>query len=188
MKQKVKLLISDEEIVNAACTSAQSFIDIDVAALRRAIEAAGVESIDDPSLDATDAAHPAWWRGQEAASKHWAARFSRFSLICDRLQTIADEAFGPFPTEPAETLMTLIEAGITALRVENAELERLRTLLASGQCVDLAKVTEHDFATNYEHASAFDLLDNHWIAKPFGDIASQVTLRQWLISKAGVKP
>lgn len=30
--------------------------------------------IDDPSLDATDAAHPAWWRGTDHAAARWAER------------------------------------------------------------------------------------------------------------------
>jgi hypothetical protein len=130
---------------------------------------------DDPQRDATDAAHPAWWRGQEAAAKHWAARFSRFSLICDRLQTIADEAFGPFPTEPAETLMTLIEAGITALRVKNGELERL---LASGQCVDLSKVDDMDLGDKAAE------LYRRW------DHSTQLDgeeLKAWIIKEAEVK-
>jgi hypothetical protein len=75
----IKLRISDEELVNAACTSAQSFVDIDVAALRRAIEAVGIEA---PELE--------------------------------------------------------------QLRIENA---RLRSLLSSGRCVDLAKVTDAEIGS-----------------------------------------
>lgn len=90
---RIKLRISDEEIVNAAATSAQSFIDIDVSALRRAIEAAGIDV---------------------------------------------------------------------------PELDRLRALLASGQCVDLAKLDDLDL-----YASPNERDGQH--------------LRDWLIEKAGVK-
>lgn len=179
MKQKVKLLISDEGIVNAACTSAQSFIDIDVAALRRAIETAGVESIDDSSLDATDAAHPAWWRGQEAASKVWAARV-------EKLETELKKQASKAETYKRDWYQAKSEFGDAAaklrgeLRDAQGEVSRLVALLASGQCVDLAKLS-----------------DDALIGSIMGDLVnfvpqsvideSAAESRQWLISKAGVK-
>ena len=42
----------------------------------------------------------------------------------DRLQTIADEAFGPFATEPTDALLTLVERGIFEQRKALAEAEK----------------------------------------------------------------
>jgi hypothetical protein len=50
--------------------------------------------------------------------------------LSDRCQTVADEAFGPFPTEPAETCLTYIEQGIFRLRQELATAEAERLTLA----------------------------------------------------------
>ncbi len=56
--------------------------------------------------------------------------------VSDRVQTIADESFGPFPVEPADTCLTYIERGIFGLQqaLATAEAERLtlaRALLES---------------------------------------------------------
>lgn len=65
--------------------------------------------------------------------------------VTDRLQTIADEAFGPFPIEPAQKLLTIIEHGIAMQRraidtedmVNNRLLSAARALLdALPRCLD----------------------------------------------------
>jgi hypothetical protein len=68
-----------------------------------------------------------------------------YRAVSDRLQTIADEAFGPFPTEPAQKLLTIIEHGIAMQRraidtedlVNNRLLSAARALLdALPRCLD----------------------------------------------------
>jgi hypothetical protein len=41
---------------------------------------------------------------------------------CERLVTIADEAFGPMPAEPLEATIDRISRGISNLRIEHARV------------------------------------------------------------------
>jgi hypothetical protein len=41
---------------------------------------------DDPQWDATDAAHPAWWRGQEQASREWSKRLEAMRAENEKLK------------------------------------------------------------------------------------------------------
>lgn len=69
------------------------------------------------------------------------------SLDGDRLQVIADEAFGPFPVEPTEKLLTLVERGIFEQRKALAEAEKERD-----DALALAKLREEqraNLAWNY---------------------------------------
>ena len=70
-------------------------------------------------------------RNQGIECKHGKlARSCRECEIEDRIQTIADEAFGPFPQQEIDTNMDEIERGIfeykRAVAVALAALERLR--------------------------------------------------------------
>lgn len=62
-------------------------------------------------------------------------------------------------------------------RAEKAEeeLTRLRALLASGQCVDLARVSDEE------------VLIEHLGGLKWPDVSDVRALRAWLIEKAGVK-
>ena len=55
---------------------------------------------------------------------------SELTDFCDRIRTVADEAFGPFPHQTATEAINKIEAGIfeqrRAIAVALAALERLR--------------------------------------------------------------
>ena len=55
---------------------------------------------------------------------------SELTDFCDRIRTVADESFGPFPNQTATEAMDKIEAGIfeqrRAIAVALAALERLR--------------------------------------------------------------
>ena len=77
------------------------------------------------------------------------------SQVSDRAQTIADEAFGPFPVEPADTCLTYIEHGIFGLRqaLATAEAERdearaflRRTAMTGGSIVSSAAMTAQQIA------------------------------------------
>lgn len=66
---------------------------------------------DDPELDATDAAHPAWWRGQEQGA----------AAVCLRIaEWVKGEARGGSHYEPLESA----RASVLALVDRVAELER----------------------------------------------------------------
>ncbi len=110
---------------------------------------------DDPEMDATDAAHPAWWRGQEQAAREWSKRLEAMRAENEKLK-----------------------AASLANSIKLAELESLRALLASGQCVDLARVTEQELT------SLVTLPECR-----FSDTVTfpASTAKGWLISKAGVK-
>ncbi len=122
---------------------------------------------DDPSLDATDAAHPAWWRGQEAASKVWAARVEKLEQTIKQLQRGKQETIERAGRVPGLTA-TLDEVQFERDKLR-VELKELRTMLALGQCVDLSKLDDLDL-----HASPIE--------------RGCQRLRDWLIEKAGVKP
>jgi hypothetical protein len=62
-----------------------------------------------------------------------------------------------------------------------AEITRLRALLASGQCVDLAKLTDSELGGKSVHSGNCDDADCDTRIS-FGE-----DLRQWLLEKAGVK-
>lgn len=55
-------------------------------ALRKARKARDGAPIDDPGLDATDAAHPAWWRGTDHAAARWHIRTQEAELERDKLR------------------------------------------------------------------------------------------------------
>lgn len=55
-------------------------------ALGKARKARDGAPIDDPSLDATDAAHPAWWRGTDHAAARWHIRTQEAELERDKLR------------------------------------------------------------------------------------------------------
>lgn len=49
---------------------------------------------DDPSWDSTDAAHPAWWRGQDHATKKWSARVGSLKSERDELLGVVKDMQG----------------------------------------------------------------------------------------------
>lgn len=46
---------------------------------------------DDPAWDSTDAAHPAWWRGQEHAAKIWSERVETLMYERDELLEVVKD-------------------------------------------------------------------------------------------------
>lgn len=44
---------------------------------------------DDPELDATDGAHPAWWRGHDHASKQWRAKIDHCAELVELVKELS---------------------------------------------------------------------------------------------------
>lgn len=76
-------------------------------------------------------------------------------------------------------------AELNAVKAERdaaqAELTRLRALLASGQCVDLARVTDDALYTAAHEAYVMAGFDHR------SDARFAAEFRAWLVEKAGVK-
>lgn len=98
--------------------------------------------------------------------------------IRNRLQTIADKAFGPFAVESAQRLLTAIETGITVLRLQVSEMARAQNPSESGQCVDLSRVSDAELGA---------ALPGSEERGPMVQLFGANAVRQWLIQKAGVK-
>lgn len=98
--------------------------------------------------------------------------------IRDRLQIIADEAFGPFAVESTQRLLTAVEVGITVLRLQVAEMARAQKPSESGQCVDLSRVSDAELGA---------ALPGSEERGPMVQLFGAHAVRRWLIQKAGVK-
>lgn len=82
---------------------------------------------DDPLLDATDGAHPAWWRGHDRATEEWRERVSIAERERDEaradLAQLADQQ-RPVDTSgmPAEKALTASDADVDALEAQAVAL------------------------------------------------------------------
>lgn len=77
------------------------------------------ERADDPQWDATDGAHPAWWRGNDAGVASCAA-------IIKRLASGEDAGYGTSrePWEGARQSVLALRERVAALERENVELRK----------------------------------------------------------------
>ena len=118
------------------------------------IENARLKQQNDPQWDGTDAAHPAWWRGQEQAGREWSKRLEAMRAELEQLKSAS-----------------------LANSIKLAELERMRVLLASGQCVDLAQLEGVELGERSDDICRTERYLTSCDTK----------IKAWLIEKAGVK-
>ena len=126
----------------------------DIAAAKRAHDAAcaaeGRElDINDPTLDGTDAAHPAWWRGHDRATEAWRERVAtaererdaaraelataraaerEYLAACEALDTTLEEFRAHVAKGDADAARESMRAGAVALQ----RCDAARAALAGG--------------------------------------------------------
>lgn len=69
---------------------------------------------DDPALDGTDGAHPAWWRGHDRAAEVWRERVEAAEREAARLREIIEGRTVP----PTDEQMDAIRASGGAVRIQ----------------------------------------------------------------------
>ena len=79
------------------------------------------KAYDDPEMDATEGAHPAWWRGEAYAATKWKER-------CERAEKALDEARCPSGGAEHRTYLRELEEARASLDNLDAEREGLRVL------------------------------------------------------------
>jgi hypothetical protein len=86
-------------------------------------------AVDDPSLDGTDAAHPAWWRGHDRASEAWREKAEKLTRDLDMAMraccNIRDQqsAEAKLNEELRATIRAMIDETLLARTTRNAAVQ-----------------------------------------------------------------
>ena len=86
----------------------------------------------------TDETDESWQRTAELAGRAFHRVTAELEALTDRVKTVADESFGPFPVQTADEAMSCIEQGIFDHRREH---ERTRRELAEAR-VEVERLRE----------------------------------------------